>query len=397
MDVKGAFLNGNLNEEIYMLQPEGFAKDKRVCKLNKSIYGLKQASRVWNERFNKFMLRIGFSRCASDYCLYIKIEGNIRCYILLYVDDLLIVGDDLNVILTIKRLLAREFEMTDIGPADTFLGMHIEHDRNNGIIRLNQKQYLKNVLRKFGMIDCKSATTPIEKGLQLENEKQIDGSVPYRELIGCLTYATMTTRPDLCASTNYFSRFQSCFTDEHFTHAKRALRYIQGTLDLKLEFRKDKNTEVLVGFADSDWAGDVNDRKSTSGYIFKLFGNLITWSTHKQAVISQSSTEAEYAALVEAMNELEWIKELLREVNITPNEPTTIYEDNTSCIKAAEKPKNHKRMKHVAVKYHLVRDTIEKGLVQLKYIPTGEQSADIMTKGLGKVQFIKLRSHLNLV
>lgn len=167
MDVKGAFLNGDLNEEIYMLQPVGFANGKQVCKLNKSIYGLKQASRMWNEKFNNFMLRIGFKRCASEYCLYVKIEKDIRCYILLYVDDLLIVCGDLNLIKVIKGLLAKEFAMTDIGKADTFLGMHIEHDRENGIIQLNQQQYLKKVLRKFGMDECKPASTPIEKGLKL--------------------------------------------------------------------------------------------------------------------------------------------------------------------------------------------------------------------------------------
>lgn len=219
----------------------------------------------------------------------------------------------------------------------------------------------------------------------------------YRELIGCLTYATLTTRPDLCAATNYFSRFQNCFTHEHFTHAKRILRYVQGSCNLKLEYRRNINSDVLVGYADSDWAGDVNDSKSTSGFVFKLFGNTISWRTHKQAVISQSSTEAEYVAVAEAINETEWIKQLLRELNIQPNEPTMIFEDNQSCIMAGEKPKNHKRMKHVAVKYHLVRDTIERGLVQLKYIPTGEQTADIMTKGLEKNQFFKLRQQLNLV
>lgn len=298
----------------------------------------------------------------------------------------------------IKRLLATEFEMTDVGEADTFLGMHLQHDKEKGIITLSQTQYLKNVLRKFGMETCKPVSTPIEKGLQLiAGDGNGDSKIPYRELIGCLTYATLTTRPDLCAATNYFSRFQSGYTHEHFTHAKRILRYIYGTIDLKLVYRKNENAEVLIGYADSDWAGDKNDSKSTSGFVFKLFENTVTWSTHKQAVVSQSSTEAEYAAVVEAMNEAEWIKELLRELAVEPNEPTTINEDNQSCIKAAEKPKNHKRMKHVAVKYHVVRDMIEKGLVKLQYIPTGEQTADIMTKGLGRIQFEKLRTNLNLI
>lgn len=398
MDVKGAFLNGELKEEIFMVQPDGFAKGKQVCKLKKAIYGLKQASRMWNEKFHQFMTRIGFKRCASDYCLYIKFENDIRCYILLYVDDLLIVCDDLRMINTIKGLLAKQFEMTDIGMADTFLGMHIEHDRDNGIVQLSQAQYLKNVVRKFGMTECKPISTPIEKGLHLSSEKLAESAnVPYRELIGCLTYATLTTRPDLCAATNYFSRFQSCYTHEHFTHAKRILRYIQGSSDLKLKYRKDEKADILVGYADSDWAGDKNDSKSTSGYVFKLFGNTVTWGTHKQATVSQSSTEAEYVALAEAMNEAEWIKQLIGELGIEIKNAIVIHEDNQSTIKVAQEPRNHKRMKHVAVKFNFVRDTVNNGLVQVKYIPTGDQIADIMTKGLGRIQFIKLRKDLNLV
>lgn len=248
------------------------------------------------------------------------------------------------------------------------------------------------------MTECKAIATPIEKGLHLTSESSKEtANVRYRELIGCLTYATLTTRPDLCAATNYFSRFQSCYTHEHFTHAKRILRYIQGSTDLKLTYRKDENADVLVGYADSDWAGDKNDSKSTSGYVFKLYGNTVTWGTHKQATVSQSSTEAEYAALAEAMNEAEWIKELIGELGITINNAVIIHEDNQSTIKVAQEPKNHKRMKHVAVKFNFVRDTVNRGLIQLKYIPTSEQVADIMAKGLGKIQFIKLRNYLNLI
>lgn len=397
MDVKGAFLNGDLNEEIYMVQPEGFARGKQVCKLNKAIYGLKQASRMWNEKFHKFITRIGFKRCASDYCLYTKFENGIRCYILLYVDDLLIVCDDLKKINVIKGLLAKEFEMMDIGRADTFLGMHIEHDRENGTIQLSQTQYLKSVVRKFGMDESKSISTPIEKGLHLSADGSTENAnVPYRELIGCLTYATLTTRPDLCAATNYFSRFQSNYTHEHFTHAKRILRYVQGTSDLKLAYRRNVDADTLIGYADSDWAGDKNDSKSTSGYVFKLFGNTVTWGTHKQSTVSQSSTEAEYVALAEAINEAEWIKQLIGELGIEIKDAIVIHEDNQSTIKVAQEPRSHKRMKHVAVKYNFVRETVNKGIIQLKYIPTSEQTADIMTKGLGRIQFVKLRDDLNL-
>lgn len=396
MDVKGAFLNGKLKEEIFMQQPEGFVHGNKVCKVQRAIYGLKQESRVWNDRFNTFIMRIGFKSCASDYCLYVKIENGIRCYILLYVDDSLILCDTIQMINEIKNCLAREFEMTDIGEAETFLGIHIE--RNGENMKLSQIQYLKNVLLKFGMNDCKAASTPIEKGLYLSNDKLNENpNLPYRELIGCLQYATLTTRPDLCAATNYFSRFQSCFGNEHFTHAKRILRYIKDTTELKLEYRKNKDADILVGYADADWAGDRNDYKSTSGYVFKLNGNTVSWTSRKQDTVSQSSTESEYIALAEAINEADWIRDLLNELNIKSENPITIHEDNQSCIKVADEPRNPRRMKHVAVKYHVVRDNVGRGIICVKYIPTSVQIADIMTKGLGRIQFLKLRNQLNLV
>lgn len=218
MDVKSAFLNGELHEEIYMHRPEGFKVDGRVLKLNKALYGLKQASRMWNESFNKFMMNVGFKRCESDRCLYVKSESGIWTYVLLYVDDLLIISKNMQNIAIIKKQLSQRFEMTDIGNVDTFLGMCIEQNMSNHTVNMSQKEYLKKVLRKFDMEQCKPAAIPIQKGLQLnKNESDECSDQPYRELIGCLTYATITSRPDLCAAVNYFSGFQSNFNDEQ-TH-----------------------------------------------------------------------------------------------------------------------------------------------------------------------------------
>lgn len=399
MDVKCAFLNGELNEEIYMNQPEGFHNGtSKVCKLNRSLYGLKQASRMWNERFHRFMEKIKFKRCQSDHCLYIRASTDVTCYVLLYVDDLIIMCRDINTIQTIKRLLSSEFEMTDIGVANTFLGIHVERNENIGTIKMGQTEYFRRMLRKFNMVDCKPMATPIENGLDLEKGKiNQNCDAPYRELIGCLTYATLTTRPDLCASTNFFSRFQSCFDHEHFRHAKRILRYINGTMALKLIYKKNVNAAPLVGYADADWAGDKNDRKSTSGYVFKVFGNTVSWCSRKQPTVSLSSTEAEYIALAGGICEATWLQSLLTEMGIDCGGATVIYEDNQSCIKVAEEPKEHKRMKHIDVKYNFIRDSISCGKIKLKYIPTGDQIADIMTKGLNRAGFEKHRANLDLI
>jgi len=227
MDVKSAFLNGTLMDEIYMQLFEKFRTEKLVCKLNKSLYGLKQASRLWNARFNEIMVRIGFKKGASDQCLYIKIKNGVSCFVLLYVDDLLIFCSDIGMIKTVKQLLSKEFEMSDVGKVGTFLGMHIQ-DMKNETINLSQTHYLEKVIQKFLMKDCKPIATPMEKRLHLEKGNINESSnQPYQELIGCLIYAAMTTKPDLCAATNYLSRFQSCHEETHYTYAKRILRYIR--------------------------------------------------------------------------------------------------------------------------------------------------------------------------
>lgn len=198
------------------------------------------------------------------------------------------------------------------------------------------------------------------------------------------------------AATNYFSRFQSNFTEEHFKYAKRILRYIKASENLKLVYTRNENIEPIVGYTDSDYASDKNDRKSISGFVFKVFGNTVSWSSKKQTCVSQSSTEAEYVALAHGMNEGKWLRSLLIELGIKIDKPTTIYEDNTSCISAAENPKDHKRMKQIDVEHHYIRDEIAKGIFKLNQIPTGDQTADITTKGLNQKLFVKHRVNLNL-
>lgn len=237
----------------------------------------------------------------------------------------------------------------------------------------------------------------METNIDLVKNPETDcDDVPYCELIGCLTYATQTMRPDLCASTNYFSRFQSCFKREHFDRAKRVLRYIKLTTDLKMVYCKHQDAVPLIGYTDSDWAGDKNDRKSVSGYVFKVYGNVVSWSSRKQPTVSLSSTEAEYMALSDGICEAKWLRSLLGEIGIDCSQSTNIYVDNQSCIKVAENPKDHRRMKHIDVKYNFIHDAIENDEIELKYISTTAQVADIMTKGLGKNLFYKHRDELNL-
>lgn len=228
------------------------------------------------------------------------IDRNTVRYVLLYVDDLLIISNNVEAIKTIKRELASEFKMTDVGPVESYLGIHVERI-DDETMTLSQPHYLKNLLVKFDMQNCKPCATPMELGLHLpasngveesrssESDDSEESNLPYRHLIGCLMHSTQTTRPDLCAATYYLSRFQNCYTTEHYTHAKRILRYVQGTQGLKLVYCRNPSAVVLYGYSDSDWGGDKNDYKSTSGYVFKVFGNTVSWlTTHSQFVVNRS-------------------------------------------------------------------------------------------------------------
>ena len=396
MDVKCAFLNGMLDEEIYMVQPEGYEVGDKVCRLNKSIYGLKQSPRMWNLRLHQYLLDLNFQRCDSDSCLYVKFSENNKFYLLIFVDDLILISNSLEEIKRIKLMLSEQFEMTDLNEMETYLGIHLQRDVSAGTMEFSQKQYLTNTLRKFEMADSKSTTTPMEVGLKLERFGSNSANIPYRELIGCLMYISLTTRPDLAAATNFFSRYQSSYDQEHFTYAKQILRYIRGTLDLKLVYNRNEDAEPLTGYADADWANDTFDRKSISGFVFEVYGNVVSWSSRKQSTVSLSSTEAEYIALSECACEAIWLRKLLKELGVNCDEPTILFEDNQSCARLAETPKDNKRMKHVDTKYHFIRQTILDGETKIEYLRSEDQPADIMTKPLPPKQFIKLRKLIGL-
>jgi transposase InsO family protein len=397
MDVKTAFLNGDLKEQIYMNQPEGFVEGSQVCKLNKAIYGLKQASRSWNEKFNQFMLTLKFRRSDEDYCLYIKQHEDDYIYLILYVDDIILISKYRAEIELIKQKLSSKFEMKDMNEVTKFLGIKIERNIEKGILEISQTQYLMNVLKRFGMENCKPASTPMEPNLRLTrcSESEMTNQ-PYKELIGCLMYVMLTSRPDLCAAVNYFSRFQSCASDEHWNHLKRVLRYIKGSLTMKLVYERHERSENIIGYADADWANDIEDRKSITGYVFKVFGSTVSWTTRKQSTVSLSSTEAEYIALSHAVCEAIWIMNIMEDIGYQQDQPMKIYEDNQACIRIAEEPREHKRMKHLDVRYNFIREVIQGGRIQILYVPTNEQLADVMTKGLPSPQFKRMCQQLGL-
>lgn len=392
MDVKGAFLYGDIEQTVYLKPPLGVQVDKNcVLKLNKSLYGLKSSPKCWYEKFYEVMKKFKFQRSVNDYCLYIKDD----LYVLVYVDDLLILSNNMSKIDWIKNVLKSEFKMKDMGSRNLkYLGININQCEE--CLFIDQKDYLESVLLKFGMSDSKPVGTPMDVNLKFDDSDHvIDYSLEHkcRSCIGSLMYAVVGTRPDLCASVSYLSRYQSKPSEKLWQCLKRILRYVKGTINYKLKFVKSKASEPLVCYADSDFARD-NDRKSTSGCLLKVYSNPVVWRSKKQSTVALSTTEAEFIALCEATCVACWAKKLLAELNVDCKS-TVIYEDNLSTIKAFHNA-DQKRLKHIDVKYHFVKHKLETGDFIIKYVPTHEQLADVFTKPLNKDLFQFLLKNIGI-
>lgn len=400
MDVKTAFLNGILKEEIYMTIPEGVvSKVNEVCKLNKALYGLKQAARCWFEIFEQSLKEKGFQNSSVDRCIYIlnKNDVNKNIYVVLYVDDLVISCANIQTMNNFKNYLMSKFKMTDLKEIKLFLGIKVTLYTDR--ITLDQSSYIKTVLNKFNMYDSNPVSTPLENKLNYDALNSDDKyNAPCRNVIGCLMYIMICTRPDLSTSVNILSRYTNKNNKELWQCLKRVLRYLKGTIDLKLTYKRCKYVNILCGYVDSDWGGsDINNRRSTTGYLFKLFEQCtITWCTKRQTSVAASSTEAEYMALYEGVREALWLKSLAVSIHVNITNPIVIFEDNNGCISIANNPTNHKRTKHIDIKYHFSREQIENNVVKLVYIPTGKQLADALTKPLPAIPFQEMRNEMGL-
>src|SRR5579859_93922 len=368
LDISSAFLNGELEEEIYMNQPEGYHEGDPddVCHLIKSIYGLKQAPRQWNKKMHATLETMGFKRLESDQGLYIYCKDEVKIIMPIWVDDVTLASNSQKAINKVIKQLQSHFKLRDLGPTNYLLGVEITRNRSERSISLSQRQYIVDILDRFGMADCKPVSTPMEPGLHLTTEMGANTveeiaemrKVPYRNVVGALSYLAEYTRPDIRYGTGVLARFCSNPGMEHWKAVKHMFRYLQGTKDKKLVYRPDDGKELFTSFTDADHGGDKNTGRSTGGYLIKFGTGAVSWSSKLQPIVALSTTEAEYIAAVEAGKKMIWMRQLLTEFGIPIKEPSILRIDNQSAISVSKNPEHHGRMKHLDLRYFWLRDQV---------------------------------------
>ena len=397
MDVKTAFLHGELGEEVFLKQPPGFEiaeLPNHVYRLDKAVYGLKQAPRAWYETLAAYLQEKGYKRGAIDKTLFIKWSGKSIILAQVYVDDIIFGSTCEKLSNEFAEVMASKFEMSLMGELNFFLGLQVKQ-LPNGIF-INQSKYTNDMLKKFSFADAKPAKTPMSPSVKLNADPtgvEVNPTL-YRGMIGSLMYLT-ASRPDITFATSMCAHFQANPKESHLTAVKRIFRYLKHNPNLGLWYPKDSDFE-LIGYTDSDHAGCQVDRKSTSGGCQMLGDRLISWSSKKQHSVACSSAEAEYIAAGSCCAQVLWIQNQLLDYGHKFTK-TPICCDNTSAILITKNPVQHSKTKHIEIRYHFIRDNVEKGKVELQYIPTDNQIADIFTKALDEKKINHFISEMGML
>ena len=399
LDVQNAFLHGILEEDVYMRQPPGYVNPqlpRHVCKLDKSLYGLKQSPRAWYSRLSTKLQELEFVPSKADTSLFIYNKGGVHIYMLIYVDDIIIASSSPRAVPELVRNLQQEFAIKDLGDLHYFLGVEVKRKRDGAV--LLQTKYANDLLARVGMTDCKPVTTPMSNTEKLSRgegtELSAADATRYRSVVGALQYLTLT-RPDIAFAVNKVCQFLQTPTDQHWSAVKRILRYVKNTSGVGLHIPRSASTHISA-FSDADWAGSVDDRRSTSGFLVFLGSNLVTWSSRKQQTVSRSSTEAEYKALANATAEIIWLQSLLGELGVYQSRAPTLWCDNLGATYLAANPVFHARTKHIEVDFHFVRERVARKTLEIRFISTQDQLADGLTKPVGVQQLRTLCHNLNL-
>lgn len=405
IDVKTAFLYGLLpdNEIQYMEQPSGFeepGKEDHVWVLQRALYGMKQAGRIWNQTLNDAMIGWGFTRLSSESCIYFRCLMTGIVIAAVHVDDFVSIADPPSENKRFKEQMETVWTISSLGEAKFVVGIAIARDRLTHTVQLSQTALIDKIVKMFGQSEAHPSSTPMEPGLKLRRpdtsslswqDKESLAKLPYRSLVGCLIYLTVGTRPDIAYAVQQLSQFLDNYSYAHWNAAIRVVRYLKGTRELKLTLGGPP-TVNLIGFTDSDWANCLDTRRSVGGYAFSLGSGLISWSSRKQKTVATSSCEAEYTAAFEASKEAVWLRTLLSEIKHEQQQPTTILCDNKAAITLSKDPSLHNRSKHFQVKCHFLREKVRTGEIKTAYVNTKDNLADLFTKPLPPSQFIRFRS-----
>jgi hypothetical protein len=400
MDVDTAFPNADLDENVFMYIPDGMNKTKGKCiKLVKALYGLKQSPRQWNILIHNFILSLNFIQLSTDACIYYYSDNNIILYIALYVDDILICGSNLTSIINIKEQIKLRFKCKDLGECTSFLGSKIIRDRFNLTTIINNEHLINKLLNKFDCNGTKKSFIPIDPHSHYTrpiDPNDILTDIPYRELVGTLLYIMMSCRPDICFTCNILSRYLDCPTNELWKLAIKTVYYLRSTKTIGIKFGDIDhiNTNRLIVFSDSDWSGDFDSGRSTTGFIILCNGGPISWSSKLQPTAALSTTEAEYIALSYTLSEVLWLKQLMYDMKLVISHPILIYEDNKGAVDLANNPGYHSRTRHINVRYHFIRDHIKNSNIKVVAIPTKRQLAIMFTKGVSRPEFTFQRDQI---
>lgn len=396
LDVKTAFLYGELEETIFMKPPEGLEHDENmVCKLNKSLYGLKQAPRCWNSKFDSILKRFGFVNSPADQCVYVGTVNKSICYLCLYVDDGLLFSTDKLALKEITEELQTILEIKIITEPCNFVGMQIK--QFNKSIFIHQTKYTEQILQKFNMNEANPNSIPVDPHMKLcKEEGEADASIPYREAVGSLMHLATVSRPDIMFAVSLVSRFLNCYKQSHWNAVKKIFKYLRGTKDYGLCYTQTPQAAEVTGYSDADYANDLDTRRSVTGYVFIKNGAAVTWCSQRQQTVALSTTEAEFMAACAATKETMWLKQILGDINQYLQDSMYLFLDSQSAISIIKNINFHKRCKHIEVKYHFIKEKYHQKVIVLKYVSTGNQYADILTKALSKDKFQFLRNKLGM-
>jgi histone deacetylase 1/2 len=395
LDVQNAFLHGILDEEVYMREPPGYVDKMRpnhVCKLDKALYGLKQAPRAWYARLSTKMIALGFHASKADTSLFYFNKGSITVFVPVYVDDIIVVSSNPKATTGLLHELKKDFALKDLGELHYFLGMEVTKVRD-GII-LSQDKYASDLLKKVNMSSCKPASTPILTSAKLSAPLGPNDARNYRSVVGALKNLTLT-RPDISFAVNKVCQLLHAPTEVHWSAVKRILRYVKANTKIGLRVSRCKSL-LVSGFSDADWAGSLDDRRSAAGFAIFLGSNLVSWSARKQATVSRSSIEAEYKAVANATKEIMWIQILLKEIGVQAPKVGKLWCDDLGAKYLSSNPVFHAITKHIEIDYHFVRERVMRTLLQIDFVPRGDQVADGSTKPINVRQLENFKYNLNL-